>query len=152
MSLQNPLKPQTAMKDNASGEYFYPMTVPSQVLMPDGRRLDACLADMGGMELLWTNASPTSEFAPQTVSLNLSAYKFVVIIFKRSTTSSKYISYIAPIGYVHIANFIEGKPESRNYTTSTNGIAFAEAYIWDSSTAMSLNNGTLLPYKIFGIK
>ena len=53
---------------------------------------------------------------------------------------------------MHIANFIEGKPESRNYTTSTNGIAFAEAYIWDSFTAMSLNNGTLIPYQIYGIK
>lgn len=35
----------------------------------------------GGMDLLWENASPTSAFNPQTLSLNdLSVYNYIVVI------------------------------------------------------------------------
>lgn len=40
------------------------------------------------MDLLWTNASPTSDFAKQTISLNLSNYKMVYIVIRRSTTNN----------------------------------------------------------------
>lgn len=40
------------------------------------------------MDLLWTNASPTSEFVPQTISLDLSNYKFVYIECKRQKDNS----------------------------------------------------------------
>ena len=48
MSLQNPLRPQTALKDIESGEHFYPMTCASQVLMEDGSRLNAYLENFDG--------------------------------------------------------------------------------------------------------
>lgn len=40
------------------------------------------------MDLLWTNASPTSNFAKQTISLNLNNYKMVYIVIRRSTSNN----------------------------------------------------------------
>ena len=40
------------------------------------------------MDLLWTNASPTSDFAKQTISLNLNNYKMVYIVIRRSKTNN----------------------------------------------------------------
>lgn len=44
----------------------------------------------GATTLLWTNPSPTSDFASQTISLDLKDYTFVAIelIFSKSTYSS----------------------------------------------------------------
>lgn len=152
MSLQNPLKPQTAMKDNASGEYFYPMTVPSQVLMPDGRRLDACLADMNGMELLWTNASPTSAFVPQTVNFDTTRYKAFCLSFCPN----------ASWGGVRYHHFVCNTNESirctsvadnniaifRQISIKTNGMAFTEGYHNSNTVA----NDRMIPCAIYGIK
>lgn len=55
------------------------MQTPNE-LMPDGLQMD----------LLWTNASPTSGFAPQTISLDLSKYKAVVISAIATTTNVNY--------------------------------------------------------------
>ena len=39
------LKPQSPIKDK-DGDYIYPLTTVDQVVMPDGRRLNAVLSDM----------------------------------------------------------------------------------------------------------
>lgn len=58
-----------------------------------GAGKSASIEDVGkvigiNIDLLWTNASPTSEFAKQTISLNLSNYKMVYIVIRRSTTNN----------------------------------------------------------------
>ena len=56
--------------------------------MLDGARLDD---NVGGikMELLWENISPTSEFATQTLSLDLSQYKQFLVFSKDNTSSDR---------------------------------------------------------------
>ena len=41
------LKPQSPIKDK-DGDYVYPLTTVDQVIMPDGRRLNAVLDDTAG--------------------------------------------------------------------------------------------------------
>ena len=50
--------------------------------------------------LLWTNSSPTAQFAPQTVNLDLSKYNFVEIFFRSYTGWSYSImpGLVYPIG------------------------------------------------------
>ena len=55
------------------------MQTPNE-LLPDGLQMD----------LLWKNASPTSGFALQTISLDLSKYKAVVISTIATTTNVNY--------------------------------------------------------------
>ena len=84
MSLQNPLRANEAMYSTVKGDYFYPQTVASQVIMEDGSRLNAYLGGMvipNGMELLWENPDPNAEFAEQTLTINdLDKYKFIYIV------------------------------------------------------------------------
>ena len=47
--------------------------------------------------LLWTNPSPTSEFAAQTVSLDLTEYNGVIVEFNKSTNNQK-----LEIGRAHV--------------------------------------------------
>lgn len=58
-----------------------------------GTGKSATIADIGkvigiNMDLLWTNASPTSDFAKQTISLNLNNYKMIYIVIRRSKTNN----------------------------------------------------------------
>ncbi len=160
MSLQNPLKPQTAMLDIKSGEHFYPMTVPSQVLMEDGTRLDAYLKNMNGMDLLWTNASPTSAFAAQTVSLDLSSYKGVIIKYRVSISNALISSSYADVGdnlslfcvttTTDTSWYVAVTRREANITTS--GIVFGTGYNAGSGVAATSNTQHLIPLKIYGIK
>lgn len=59
----------------------------------NGEGKSASFEDVGkiigiNMDLLWTNASPTSNFDKQTISLNLSNYQMVYIVIRRSTENN----------------------------------------------------------------
>jgi uncharacterized repeat protein (TIGR02543 family) len=113
-------------------------------------------------KLLWTNASPTSTFAAQTVSLALSGYDAVEIEYYASTSkavldvtkkkigaSSMLTGYLNPQstnGYINLL--------SRLFDVTTSGITFKGGFAKrtsDSSTT-SNNNSYCVPYKIYGIK
>ena len=104
------------------------------------------------IELLWTNASHTSSFVKQTINLDLSKYRFVLTVFKRSSDSLKYVTCIAHIGASYVALFIEGNPQTRSYIPTTNGISFEEGLTWSSFTSMTIDNSLMIPYQIYGIK
>ena len=113
-------------------------------------------------KLLWSNASPTSNFAAQTVSLALSGYDAVEIEYYASTSkavldvtkkkigeSSMLTGHLNPQskkGYINLL--------SRFISVTTSGIKFEVGFMKrtsDSSTA-SNNNSYCVPYKIYGIK
>ena len=108
------------------------------------------------MDLLWTNASPTSEFVPQTISVNYSAYKQIMIAFNISTT----IAYIATVllsitdiqGIVTIYNGGIGYITARRFTLA-NGIITFENGIKMSNFGADMNdNNLVIPVKIYGIR
>ena len=112
--------------------------------------------------LLWTNASPTSAFAAQTISLDLSGYDAVEIEYYGSTTvAASYIvkskigepfflfGYLNPQSTSAHINLL-----SRSVSTATSGITFEGGFSkrTSDSTVYSNNNKYCIPYKIYGIK
>lgn len=121
------------------------------------------LAALGGISIkkLWQNASPTSDFAGQTLSLNLSEYDYVEIVFKSyKTISGEYISKfkvgsqgnlytLTNIGVASAASYAT----YRSVTTNQSGITFgAGGFKYTSNNTWNLDNGYAIPVRIYGIK
>lgn len=116
--------------------------------------------DVGAMsqwDLLWTNASPSSAFAAQTVSLNLSWYDMVAVVTRYGPSDSESGQWGRAISFLKV-----GWPASKmvNYrgdeavslghrcaTVSTTGISFAIGY---ENTTQSTTRA--IPQEIYGIK
>lgn len=99
--------------------------------------------------LLWTNSSPNSNFNAQTLPLDLSNYKYVVIIAKASTTEDYLYrtSTIVPVGnseYNQILS-ITGGSMIRNVKALSTGIEFSNSSYDNSSSYV-------IPLKIYGLK
>lgn len=117
--------------------------------------------------LLWTNASPTSAFAAQTLDSSdgipdLSGYDAIEIEYYGSTTvAASYIikskigepfflfGYLNPQSTSAHINLL-----SRSVSTATSGITFEGGFSkrTSDSTVYSNNNNYCIPYKIYGIK
>ena len=109
-------------------------------------------------DLLWTNPSPTASFAAQTVSLNLSSYRYVVVTTNLSTSNSQANGYgIGKVGASYDTCMGTKSWDSANsrmnanirrFRASATGVQF---YGGGYSTAES-SNGKVIPYRIYGIK
>ena len=94
-----------------------------------------------GMKLLWTNASPSSAFAAQTINLDLSKYSRVLVVggFDVNYYTTKFTA-ICAVG--NNSNIV--KPTGyRSFSVSTTGVTFGDG---DSV------NKELIPLNIYGIK
>lgn len=120
------------------------------------------------INLLWTNPNPTSSFAAQTVSLNLSGYDMVEIAFYQATsqlythTKRVLVGCVSDLGVV-TTRFLEtsGTSTSGTWSTSrqvnvkTTGITFgagAYEYTYNNGNNHVVNNSYTIPLKIYGIK
>lgn len=112
-------------------------------------------SDIGAMSkwtLLWTNASPTSSFAAQTVSLDLSGYDAVLIIYKMDTATGTYYSHTCPKGLtMNLVGFYNYRGR-RGATMLDTGVTFGDGSGASTTGSMETNNGMCIPYQIFGIK
>ena len=110
------------------------------------------LNDIGFATLLWTNASPTSSFAAQTVSIDLSEYSFVLVGLNQDTGNNNYIyTEIALVdGKIHMfmGNF-SGTVTRRMTTVTTAGVEFGNG---QTGTSFSTDNAKMIPISIYGIK
>ena len=113
------------------------------------------------MTLLWTNASPTSDFSAQTVAVDLSDYDFVYIELRYLSGATTLRSVLIGVGNDYRAVGIENvepayymQTEQRVIVTSTTGVAFSDAYThnFNSNTGGAVNNARLIPQRIYGIK
>ena len=103
------------------------------------------------MDLLWANASPSSNFAAQTVSLDLSRYAKVIVNYRWATSdTSQYLGRTNIIGRSTIDDCCNPTNTAtqgvRTYTSSTTGISFLDAYTGSKS------NNIMIPLEIYGIK
>lgn len=118
----------------------------------------------GTRKLLWTNASPTSNFKAQKISLDLSGYDFVEVIYNLSTNSTESGQIIerCEIGASIRAERFQN-PTARNGVlenlyrggdgASTSGYTFGDAYIKATNARDSTRSYIyMIPYKIYGIK
>lgn len=116
----------------------------------DGK-LSYAIGAPGGVVQLWKNASPESNFAAQTISLDLSGYQAVVVVARYSPSNGGSVSTFVPVG--ENGNLVltwgnTGTYTSRSFTVSTTGIAFDAAYV-NSDGPYSDN---MMPTYIYGIR
>lgn len=114
--------------------------------------------------LLWTNASPTANFATQTVSLNLSNYKKVLIKFKSCVSATEGSSPAVITSFYYYTDEIwvgensfkvigANYPYARLAQSSSTGIVFNTTAILTNGVFYEATayNGICVPYQIYGI-
>lgn len=135
----------------------------------------SALSNLGGISIkkLWENASPTSSFASQTLSLDIAPYDFLLIfhygrIGPNNTQTDGYQASIVPIGITSVlshsaiigedANFIyeENRIVTSNKTNKTVWFdrgRYVYTFNGNSYSKRSDNDPTsAIPYRIYGIK
>lgn len=134
------------------------------------QQLVTMFGDCAKIKKLWTNASPTSNFAAQTISLDLSDYDFVKIEYLMATdgkTDGVYnYNYVyaceCPVGKTCILDFVGSQYGGTSYTPTSNarrakvietGIQFGTAIQKAmGSTTATTNSNTIIPFAIYGVK
>ena len=121
------------------------------------------LDDIGFMTLLWTNASPSSSFAAQTVSLDLSGYDAVFVISNLMTTGENNTGVFVRKGLATETNIVmygaivaasAMTVQRRGVTATDTGVVFSDAKLKaaTSNSAGSTENSRCIPLYIYGIK
>ena len=115
------------------------------------------LYPVGKMDLLWANASPSSQFTPQTLPLDISSYKLLCIVSTITITGT--------VPYLH-TSIIQNETGKRLLSATydifydryieltANSIDISAGHYRSSYAAASpsTNNGVLVPLYIYGIK
>lgn len=111
-------------------------------------------SDVGAMStwtLLWTNASPSSSFAAQTVQLNLSGYDMVGV-FGYNDVNDGGIMAFAPVGESGVLFFMVNYRQKRYFAVSSAGVQFKDGYSGAPNNNVIVSNTAAIPYYIYGIK
>lgn len=105
-------------------------------------------------KLLWTNPSPTSSFAAQTIPLDLSNYDAIEIIIRSDTANTYTLApIVTEVGKGGIAFNSTAYNSGRQFTTTTSGITFTGATYYSAYGNWSTTStNALIPVKIYGIK
>lgn len=106
------------------------------------------------INLVWENPQPVASFAPQDISVDLTAYKAVIIIYKNldgtNGTKTSFI-FIDSVNREIVSAYSEElkqtfiRPTRVEYTA----LHFGGSQLIGGS---SENNGTLVPQKVYGIQ
>ena len=132
--------------------------------MAFGTEVDAAaaLANLGGvsMKSLWTNASPTSDFAAQTIPLILNGYEYVLVRYLYSTnyqdTDQIAIVKVGREAYLTFTGTVSTNIylSQRTISVGSDSVAFgAPVYkTYASTSSPTANNKYCIPVEIIGIK
>lgn len=101
------------------------------------------------MDLLWTNASPTSDFNAQTINLDSSKYVMIYIQFRFSTSDDTIVCVLANSKNTSYQAIHKGGGTiiGRALHYYADSIDFVNAMY-----ASTVNESYMIPYKIYGIK
>lgn len=121
------------------------------------------------MVLLWENVSPMSDFAAQTISLDLSAYSHIVIYSVPCVSGSELDNYMdyrlcpsnmllvnteIPTFYscAFMGNDKRSGAAGRNVTIGNSAIEFGQGWMLHATKDRIMSNKYMVPYCIYGIK
>lgn len=112
---------------------------------------------IGGMtmDLLWENAKPTSSFAEQNIVLeDAKKYDAIAVVARESITTGTVVTTIAFNEFFTRMIMFYNNRQFRGVklTKSTGNIYFGPAYNAAYNAEASVDNGALVPEKIYGIK
>ena len=119
---------------------------------------DALIAENAGvqMEVLWENASPTSAFSAQTIALNLTDYDNLVMVVQNSGGYglSMMLEKNLTMLFFSFGNVLNAGNTDfyRRDIKATNGGIEVSACNMKSGSTTSINNNTLVPTYLYGIK
>lgn len=105
------------------------------------------------LDLLWSNASPSSTFDAQSINIDMTEYNLMYIILNRSTTASAVLDSFLLIKNSHQYPISEigGNLASRAFLASDNNIVVGSSGIYVDGTS-STNNNNMIPLYVYGIK
>lgn len=100
------------------------------------------LKALGGISWtkIWENASPLSAFANQTLTLDLSSYDLIIILFNLDGNGRSVSPAIVPVGRTGISAYGNN---IRFFLTHTNDIQF---------DSVSPSSAVMIPYVVYGVK
>ena len=112
---------------------------------------------------LWENADPTSNFAGQTVTLDLNEYDYAEILYVAAAAAQNYYPpTIAPVGATASMDAWTSIGTSgqailhrhRTADVSTTGVTFSacEQKRTNSTSASTSDNSGCIPIQIFGVR
>lgn len=140
------------LRDPVSGERLFPATLSSMIYNEDGTRVD--MTKYLQMDLLWTNASPSSEFAAQMITLDLSNYDIVFIIGFMGNDIFCQLPLFVSVGSNSRFEYTNGVMRSRRVFTNNNYVQFEDSTTQSTfgSQVTTVVNTACIPYRIYGIK
>lgn len=163
-SLINNLQNEIDSVRNLSGIMFESEWVEGDVIPvlkggTGAKTAEESLANLGGMsmKLLWENASPSSEFEGQDITIDLSDYSLIEVEFKISVSQERTFREKSLINTSGLACFVYGSTSSgiyggyRYFTPLDDRINFSTCWRPNTSTEVE-DNTYCIPIKIYGIK
>ena len=139
-------------KGTDKAERFY-LPAPASGLT-DTASYDILTTKTHRIDLLWTNASPTSHFLPQSLSLGLNKYSMYIVLARHSTDISSLVCAIGKTGVgvrlSTIGALNTGYYEVRRTVSYETGgaLKFYEVY----RNGIVDSEGFLIPHFIYGVK
>lgn len=105
------------------------------------------------MKLLWTNPNPRSAFVAQTINLDLSGYRFVMVSGAVPNYNYQVCYAICELGEATNLFAMTNSRHTRTITPTATGVTFGLGRKAGTMTEdMRDDNSTMLPQKIWGIK
>lgn len=144
----------TLYKDKAKTDALYPRTKTSAISDDNNMTLSQIISELNNnlglkLDLLWENASPTSAFGQQTISLDFSHYELILIYFNFSKNDHTKISALAKMLGTYSAIDKSGDNiVGRTFEIRINNIIYFDPAMYGYNT----NNDYLIPSEIYGVK
>lgn len=101
--------------------------------------------------LVWQNASPASDFAAQTLSLDLSAYSTIAVEYQYTTATITFTLSTCVIGSACVVVYVyDGRLHHRRVVFDSIGtVSFSDAYRTASYGSNTASNGYMIPTQIW---
>ena len=112
------------------------------------------------LEKLWENESPTTEFAAQTVPLDLSQYELFLVTAMEQNTSEGTYRELSFLAFKNVLSVLQGVfvggygpgADTRPFQILENGVNFSDARRSYNNQNNMVFNSSLIPHQIYGIK
>ena len=98
------------------------------------------------MDNLWTNSSPASPFESQTIPLDLTEYRYVKIMFKRTASINEVFFQDCFLGYTTICMLGSNAFGFRKLKVTNSGIEFGDFFEYGS-----YNGSEATAYSQYGV-
>lgn len=105
------------------------------------------------LDLLWENSDPTSSFAAQSISVNLSSYKMFGLVMWYSTTTQEEVQMqLFTVDENTKYPMVSGNNNRGGTRSITYDAANAELSISAATYNSATNNAYLIPLRIYGLR